>query len=163
MPRFNVHLSFKNYRKASSALLFFYLSFCFAETYDPCVEDFEWRNLWVSIRLIWKSRVEKNGKVFCGNYVMARKLLKCCVKRENIKAPCTCCSRAIAYDFDWLCIVESIFCAAPLEKIAPFWGRFISLFFLVSWRFSPPSSFTRIFCDNQMMELKPRIIRHHNL
>lgn len=80
---------------------------------------------------VWEILKEKEKKIF-GNYVMAGKCLSVEKTEKNIKAPCTCCSRAIAYDFDWLCIVKKHFFVLPRWRKSHrkmFWGRFISLSF----------------------------------
>lgn len=81
--------------------------------------------------------------------------------RARDKSPLHVASRTIAYDFDWLCIAAELFCSPSdgnRTKLPSLGGRFISQSLseaLGEW--------WRKESDNQMMELKPRIIRHHNL
>lgn len=82
----------------------------------------------------------------------ARKRLS--VVEEN-KSPLHVASRAIAYDFDWLCIAERAF-FSPTRRLCT----------AAEDLFRLSRGFSRMMAkesDNQMMELKPRVIRQHNL
>lgn len=123
-------------------------------TYDPSEDG----NLWVPFD--W-SKDSFRKKCWWGNYVMNKEALKCCwAARDENKSPLHVASRAIAYDFDWLCIVKKhFFAAAFVGREKSHRRRFISS--LTSRGFS--RMMRGIESDNQMMELKPRVIRHHNL